>query len=294
MISPIMRYREFIDIFKKRNEVHYCDVNENVIEKFEGCEEIDFKFLETLREFFKLDFKENKNVKNCLEYLGVFISPSNLEGIGNIFLSVDRIEKVAKKYNLTYNTLYGFVKTHEEAHSLMCSKIMLQSEKRYISKSFYLFFEEMLATLFALYIFKKHPEIEKLKKFVNDQPLQYKAALSFDEKKVKPMMITWLLFKADALPNSKNDLYYEYIDLEFKEKLEKIYERSLGYVWEKIEKLDNGFGIEISKVQELFNITKPEAVKLMDRIIELKIPNGIWKRNGDTYEYDLIDTLFDI
>jgi len=261
-------------IFANKLKVNVCDVNLNVIGKFDSCEKVDMEFLLFIREFFRIDIEmeENeKNNQNCLELLGVFFAPKllncNKSSVGNIFLSVDRIRESSKKYNLTYKMLYEFVEIHEKAHSLMSPEIMLQKETRYISKSFYIFFEEMLATLYVLLNMKRDREIEKIKNFINNQPFQYKVALQFKEnrKEIIEMMITWLLFKADLLPKSKNDLYYEYIDLKFKDRLKKLDRICL---LKDIKDIMNNEYIKISDVQKKLGVSYNMATLVLEKLYE--------------------------
>ena len=271
-------YRGLLGILENKLKVNVCDVNLNVIERFDSCEKVDKEFLLLLREFFRVDIESEKNEesnKDCLELLGVFFAPKLMHhfdesSVGNIFLSIERIEETSRKYNLTFSTLYNFVEIHERAHFLMSPEIMFKKKTRYISKSFFIFFEEMLATLYALSDFKKHREIEKIKNFVNNQPFQYKAALLFDEdiRKVEELMVTWLLFKADLLPRAKNDLYYEYIDIEFKNKLESI---DKIYLLKDINDLaDNKAYIKASDVQRKLGIGYNEAVLVLEKLYEYK------------------------
>jgi len=270
-------YRGYLRIFEKKLKVNMCDVNLNVIEKFDSCERVDKEFLLLLKEFFRVDIETEENEesnKDCLELLGVFFAPKLIhhfdESVGNIFLSIERIEETSRKYNLTFSALYDFVEVHEKAHSLMSPEIMLKKETRYISKSFFVFFEEMLATLYALFDFRRHIETEKIKNFVNNQPFQYKAALLFSEdiRKVEELMITWLLFKADLLPKAKNDLYYEYIDLDFKNKLESI--DRICLLKDIRDLADNNAYIKPSDVQRKLGIGYNKAVSILEKLCEYK------------------------
>jgi len=271
-----MRIRSsFNEIFNKPQKVDYCDVNLNVMKRFDECNELDKEFFKILAEYFKLDFKDDLekdfNKEDCIESLGIFISPDiyeyimNDKYVSNIFLAPSRIKRTANKFNLTFLSLYNFVRIHERAHSMMSPEVMLKKETRYVSKDFYLFFEEMLATLYALFMFKKHLEIKKIRNFVSNQPIQYKAAFFFDEKRVEPMMITWLLFKADELPKTTNDLYYEYIDLEFMEKLVKIDKYCLEV---EISDLLIKDKVKISEVQRKLKIGYNKAACLLEKLYE--------------------------
>ena len=267
--APIYRiYREYLRIFNVKSiNVSTCDVGLNVIKPFEYCNNINKSFLNIIREFFKIDLEYSTDIYTCIDLLGVFVVSEN-EYIGNIFLSPKRIEEYAKKFNITYSVLYDFVKFHEEAHSLMSPELIFKQEKKYISKNFYIFFEEMLATLYTLHFAMKSEEKEKLKNFVSAQPIQYKIALQFTEKnyreKVIRMMITWLLFKANRLPNTKNDLYYEYIDLDLKDKLIEIEKICL---FEDIKELFNKKNyVKISEVERKLNIGYNKAANILETL----------------------------
>jgi len=269
----------FDKIFNKPQKVNYCDVNSNVIKRFDGCDKLNEDFLKIFKEYFELNFELDNlerdfNKEDCIELLGIFIYSDIDEYVkGNIFLSPDKIKRTANKSNLTFSSLYDFIRIHEKAHSIMSPEIIFEEERRYISKDFYLFFEEMLATLYALSVVKRHLEIKKIRNFVGSQPVQYKAALLFDEKKVEPMMITWLLFKADRLPNTENDLYFEYVDLEFRDKLIKI---DGDCLLKEIEDLLSKGYVKPSEVQRKFNIGYNKAVLVLEKLYEygkLKINN---------------------
>jgi len=266
---------KFEKIFDKPQKVNYCDVNLNVMKRFDECNELDKAFFKILTEYFKLDFKDDLeksfNKEDCIESLGIFISSNineyimNENVISNIFVAPNRIKRTANKFNLTFSALYDFVRIHEKAHSIMAPEVMLKKETRYVSKDFYLFFEEMLATLYALFMFKRNLEIEKIRNFVSNQPIQYKAAFCFDEKRVEPMMITWLLFKVDELPKTTNDLYYEYVDLEFMEKLIKIDEYCLEM--DISDLLTKGY-VKPSEVQRKLKIGYNKAAFLLEKLYE--------------------------
>jgi len=261
----------FDKIFNKPQKVNYCDVNSNVIKRFDECDKLNEDFLKIFREYFEPDFELDNlerdfNKEDCIESLGIFIFSDIDEYVkGNIFLAPYRIKKTANKFNLIFSSLYDFIRIHEKAHSIMSPEIIFEEERRYISKDFYLFFEEMLATLYALSAFKRHPEIEKIRNFVSNQPVQYKAALLFNEKKVEPMVITWLLFKADRLPDTKNDLYYEYVDLEFRDKLIKM---DGDYLLKEIEDLLSKGYVKPSEVQRKLNIGYNKAALVLEKLYE--------------------------
>lgn len=178
------------------------DINLNAINHFKKCRNLkELPFFDKLPEKFKSMSEEDRVKKpseECLDLLGVYISPQN-DDRGNIFLSKEKIDKVAIEYNIEFDAMYNFVKIHEYAHAAMCPKLS-KYEKCNIDKNSasYELIEESLATAVALKRMKNIPDYDKLEKFVMNQPTQYRYGLDLlnkYEKNIENIMIIWKLSK---------------------------------------------------------------------------------------------------
>ena len=203
-----------------KNRLSCMDVNLKVIKKFKLCQNIsDMDGFDEIKEsaLKYVDTQVNIVKDECLDLLGVYISPSNSDK-GNILLSKEKIQRVSKKYDLVYECLYSFVKIHEYAHASMCP-ILSNNSLSYEYNAVYVLIEESLATAMALKKMKNISEYEILEKFVRSQPLQYRFGLYLMDKHegcIEILMQIWKDIKSgiepscdDACSDELKILFYE-------------------------------------------------------------------------------------
>ena len=195
------RCLKIFEFDENRFENRCFDVVNEVIDCFNYCESVDLfekigygkKRLKDLKLVKEILESEDINLKkdNCLDLLGVYKDCEIEKNI--IFLAGEKIKKVAKKYNISFEKLYEFVKAHEIAHGLM-SPFAYGYNKIRSKKSIYILVEEALANAYALKKFSSDSEFDKLKYFVKTQPIQYRLGLDIYEKfenEIELLMLAW-------------------------------------------------------------------------------------------------------
>ncbi|MDF1878404.1 hypothetical protein JHD46_01980 [Sulfurimonas sp. SAG-AH-194-C20] len=155
-------------------------MNEVVMSHFSCMDLSQCNDYDSLDEKFKTELELRAD--ECLDMLAVYCHPTSVDN-ANILMSIENIAKVAKRYNVDYETFFDFVKIHEYAHAYMCE--ILAGNLKKVSESCktakYIILEESFATAIALKYLKKSNDYKKLEKFVENQAPQYRYGLEILE-----------------------------------------------------------------------------------------------------------------
>lgn len=128
--------------------------------------------------------------------MGMYVNEQNVTNYkdipysSSIFIWTDEIQRTASSNDLEANMLLMQVLLHELAHALMDIYKELKSGSG-IEKLFHLYREESLANGVSLYLLEKlysydpyaDSKIRKIRKFIYNQPLEYRLGLKYDDKK---------------------------------------------------------------------------------------------------------------
>jgi len=269
------RCLKIFEFDENRFKNRYFDVANEVIDCFNYCESVDLfekigygkKRLKDLKLIKEILESEDKNLKkdNCLDLLGVYKDCEVEKNI--IFLAGEKIKKVAKEYNISFEKLYEFVKAHEIAHGLM-SPFAYGYNKIRSKKSIYILVEEALANAYALKKFSSDSEFDKLKYFVKTQPIQYRLGLDIYEKfenEIELLMLEWRFEKIKVKSVSFN--INNFVSILFDEKEIKLEDRELRGYWDYDMMIIKG--LEIALLKRIYSLYEKKIGNLENLLIKL-------------------------
>jgi len=260
-------------LFPNTQKCQLAEVNESVMKCFDFCkEEINPSYLRIFWDIFRIeDIGDDFDFRNCIESLGVYIKPTNINpnnpSVANIFLCTEKINTTAQQYYILEKNLFKFIKEHETAHLYMSPEYYYYHTLIF-ERSFYSIIEEFLANLFALYALKTNNQIDKIILFVEHQPPHYRSALSLFHRYINYQFVirllnTWLLYKIGISPYEKNK-FNEYIDIDFFERIRE-FERVILYN-------KHSLNITITLLQQIYNISDYNIVNnIINRLVKFEI-----------------------
>jgi len=258
------------------DKFNVCDVCDEVLDCCGDCIKLQYEDIKKLNEYKGLkDFlrKDEDKYEECIDIIGVY---KECDKDIVIFLAKNKIKNLAKKYNVSFENLYNFVKIHELAHGFMSPFV-----NNYKKTSYYniedIVIEESLATAFALKVIKRSRQFLKIQKFVENQPIQYKFGLKVFEIFENSIELLMILWKMSKITGNKKTIYQILLNLEWDNYVECKKFTEMLYN-EKDEKSVTFISLILKEVLEndIFKELKTKIKKEFETVLFLNREKFIW------------------